>query len=106
MCDIWANKCAQAGGSVHLDVLEWMSKAALDIIGVAGALQVLPTEWCVCNPAGFGYEFGALSEFGEPNELADAFEKVFRTNSGGTMRMILHNYFPFLRYITVRPCCS
>ncbi|SCV68844.1 BQ2448_965 [Microbotryum intermedium] len=49
-------------GEVVLDVLKWLSKLTLDTIGVAG----------------FGYDFGALSE--TSSELASAFQEVL---SGG-----------------------
>ncbi|KZV96634.1 cytochrome P450 [Exidia glandulosa HHB12029] len=83
--EIWYNKCIEAGGSVKLNALHWMSKATLDAIGKAG----------------FDYEFGTLNETGETNELAEAFEQVFRTDFTvyQQMRVMMNDRFPLLRAI-------
>ncbi|KZV96656.1 cytochrome P450 [Exidia glandulosa HHB12029] len=83
--DIWLNKCVEAGGSVQIDAMEWMSKATLDAIGKAG----------------FDYEFGTLNETGETNELALAFERIFRTDMKPheQRRMLLNNAIPLLRWL-------
>ena len=44
--EIWTNKCIDAGGTVRLDALDWMSKATLDAIGKAG--QFSPTHSRLC----------------------------------------------------------
>ncbi|EJD37731.1 cytochrome P450 [Auricularia subglabra TFB-10046 SS5] len=86
MCDIWRNICAQsASGSTHVNVMQWLSKTTLDIIGVAG----------------FGYDLGALKEVPEPNELADAFAKIFRTE-GKPLNLTWRGNLPFLSYILPR----
>ncbi|KZV81802.1 cytochrome P450 [Exidia glandulosa HHB12029] len=83
--EIWHNKCIEAGGSVKLDVLHWISQATLDAIGKAG----------------FDYDFGTLNETGETNELAEVFEQVFRTDFTlfQQMRLMLNETFPLLRAI-------
>ncbi|KAG9120093.1 hypothetical protein FRC07_004564, partial [Ceratobasidium sp. 392] len=51
-----------------IDVLQWLSYATLDIIGVAG----------------FGYEFNSLRD-GDEDALAKAFSKVFDTDEDDTL---------------------
>lgn len=46
-------------GEATIDVIEWLSRATLDIIGLAG----------------FSYEFDAISQ-GETNELVRAFKEL------------------------------
>ena len=36
--DIWAAESAKQGGTGRVDVLSWLSKMALDVIGLAGVL--------------------------------------------------------------------
>lgn len=83
MCDIWANKCMEAGGTARLDAMEWLSKAALDIIGRAG----------------FDYQIGSLNETGWKSELAEAFEQLLRTDTSTNdfTRNMINNHFPILR---------
>lgn len=58
--DAWLNKLSESpSGEVRIDVLEWLSRATLDIIGLAG----------------FNYNFNAIAA-GETNELAQAFKTV------------------------------
>ncbi|KAH9937781.1 cytochrome P450 [Epithele typhae] len=47
--------------SLRIDVLKWLSRATLDIIGLAG----------------FNYEFNAINPRGPPNELSEAFGQIF-----------------------------
>jgi hypothetical protein len=35
--DIWADESAMQGGTGRIDVLPWLSKMTLDVIGLAGA---------------------------------------------------------------------
>nr|ASN66820.1 Cyp5139R1 [Phaffia rhodozyma] len=65
----------------RIDVLEWIGRATLDIIGRAG----------------FDYHFNALKT--EYNELADAFQKMFVHGSDVTLLLVLQNFFPFLKFI-------
>ncbi|KAG8928313.1 hypothetical protein FRC01_006128 [Tulasnella sp. 417] len=58
--DLWKTEVINTGdGSQTIDVLGWLSRATLDIIGEAG----------------FGYQFNALVD--ESNELSGAFNKIF-----------------------------
>lgn len=86
--EIWHGKCIEAGGTARVDVLSWMSKAALDAIGKAG----------------FDYELGNLNENenGAKTEMAAALEGVFRTDATALeqARALLDDYFPLLRAIS------
>jgi len=82
--DIWSSniaKNAKVVGSVPIDVLSWLSRTALDIIGLAG----------------FNYKFDTLNTEEKPNELSEAFQTVFQTNTELTFVLVLRNMFPFLR---------
>ncbi|KZV95952.1 cytochrome P450 [Exidia glandulosa HHB12029] len=83
--EIWYNKCIEAGGSVQLNALYWLSKATLDAIGKAG----------------FDYEFETLNEGGKMNELAEAFEQLFRSDQTvlEQMRDMMEEHLPLLRAI-------
>ncbi|EJD37708.1 cytochrome P450 [Auricularia subglabra TFB-10046 SS5] len=85
MCEIWTNKCTDAGGTARIDAMEWLSKAALDIIGRAG----------------FDHLIGALDENGQKSELAEAFEQLLRTDTSSTdfTRNMINNHFPLLRTV-------
>ncbi|KIJ60286.1 hypothetical protein HYDPIDRAFT_117364 [Hydnomerulius pinastri MD-312] len=61
------------------NILTWLSKATLDVIGVAG----------------FGYQFNALA--GENDELADAYHLIFTTAKKLQLRTILETWVPLLR---------
>ena len=39
--DIWAAESSKQGGVGRIDVLSWLSRATLDIIGLAGALMLM-----------------------------------------------------------------
>ncbi|KAG6861475.1 hypothetical protein C0995_016254 [Termitomyces sp. Mi166 len=81
--DIWAVDIAKEGGVGRIEVLSWLSRATLDIIGLAG----------------FNYKFDALNENHEQNELNAAFSTIF--HAGTTMSLIpmLKTLFPPLRFL-------
>ncbi|KAJ7670063.1 cytochrome P450 [Mycena polygramma] len=82
--DIWAAQAANGGGVARVEVLSWLSKATLDIIGLAG----------------FNYNINALgaSEGAAQNELAEAFEAVFAAETGGfSVIRFFQLRFPVLR---------
>ncbi|EJD39033.1 cytochrome P450 [Auricularia subglabra TFB-10046 SS5] len=81
--EVWYNKCIEAGGSVRLNAIEWLSKATLASIGKAG----------------FDYDFNTLNEHAPKNELAEAFDKVFRADEspGVILRVLLNAQFPILK---------
>ncbi|KAJ6506844.1 cytochrome P450 [Mycena sanguinolenta] len=81
--DIWAAQASN--GTVRVEVLSWLSKATLDIIGLAG----------------FNYSIDSLgaSESASKNELAEAFEAVFAAETGFSIGGFLQMIFPVLRGI-------
>ncbi|KII86568.1 hypothetical protein PLICRDRAFT_113427 [Plicaturopsis crispa FD-325 SS-3] len=76
--DTWL-KMAQETPAPRVDALSWLSRATLDIIGLAG----------------FGYTFNSLAN--EDNELANAFSVIFSTARKFRVMTILQVWFPFLR---------
>ncbi|PPQ72759.1 hypothetical protein CVT24_012799 [Panaeolus cyanescens] len=83
--DVWLSEGAkEPGGKAQIDALAWLSRMTLDTIGLAG----------------FNYDFDALSDNPEKNELNKAFSTVFKTGSGGTYYIrILRGLFPSLRWL-------
>ncbi|KIK95802.1 hypothetical protein PAXRUDRAFT_826654 [Paxillus rubicundulus Ve08.2h10] len=78
--DIWiqlANEDSQRTSPI--DVLTWLSRATLDVIGAAG----------------FGYHFNALA--GQSDELANAYHLIFTTAKKLQLRTILETWIPLLR---------
>ncbi|CAE7156988.1 unnamed protein product [Rhizoctonia solani] len=79
--DIWLEILKESPDGT-INVLSWLSRATLDIIGAAG----------------FDHHFNSLDGDDE-DELSAAFKKVFQSGrSPGTLAM-LANIFPLLRYI-------
>ncbi|KAG5639423.1 hypothetical protein H0H81_002291 [Sphagnurus paluster] len=65
----------------RIDVLSWLARATLDVIGEAG----------------FGYRFDALSSQATHNELSAAFAVIFSTARKFRVMTILQAWFPVLR---------
>ncbi|KAF7375729.1 hypothetical protein MSAN_00462400 [Mycena sanguinolenta] len=87
--DIWATQVAKSDtGVARVEVLSWLSKATLDIIGLAG----------------FNYKINALGaeEGAAPNELAEAFETLFAAESGFSVMRFFQTRFRILRYIPLK----
>ncbi|KAJ7458475.1 cytochrome P450 [Mycena latifolia] len=86
--DIWAAQAATNGGVARVEVLSWLSKATLDIIGLAG----------------FNYRINALgaAKDAAPDELAAAFEAVFSAETGVSLFRIIQFRFRILRHISTR----
>ncbi|KAJ6577019.1 cytochrome P450 [Mycena vulgaris] len=61
--DIWMRQIADDSGSSRVDVLAWLRKMTLDVIGQAG----------------FNYQFNAMEPKGHPNELDQAFTHLFHS---------------------------
>ncbi|KAJ7611688.1 cytochrome P450 [Roridomyces roridus] len=82
--DAWSLQAANSGGIVRLDALSWLSRATLDIIGLAG----------------FNYHFNALSQEDESStELGAAFSTIFRVGLATSPLRILKMFFPVFRFI-------
>jgi hypothetical protein len=65
---------------VELEVISWLSRCTLDIIGLAG----------------FGYTFNALASDGKPNELLSAFRALFEPDA---VRSVLNMVIPGFRHL-------
>jgi len=81
--DLWNTEVSKAGEPARINVLNSMSKATLDVIGLAG----------------FNYNFDSLNTEGKPNELHKAFETMFRSLTGFSFLPLLKAYLPLLRII-------
>ncbi|QRV98591.1 cytochrome P450 family protein [Ceratobasidium sp. AG-Ba] len=80
--DIWLSLVKSGPeNTTVIDVLPWLSRATLDIIGAAG----------------FDYHFNALD--GEENELAEAFGKIFEAGPELSVLVLLKTFFPVLKII-------
>ncbi|KAL0064343.1 hypothetical protein AAF712_008789 [Marasmius tenuissimus] len=78
--DAWTSQIQKGDGSkAEVDVLHWLSRMTLDVIGQAG----------------FNYQFNAVS--GKYNPLNEAFSKVFSSGNFMTPSVILKLMFPPLR---------
>ncbi|KAJ7154082.1 cytochrome P450 [Mycena filopes] len=90
--DIWAAHAARDGGVARVEVVSWLSKATLDIIGLAG----------------FNYDINALgAQDGDaPDELAEAFETAVNGETKFNIIRFLQFVFPVLQRIPVKPTKS
>ncbi|KAF8953061.1 cytochrome P450 [Flammula alnicola] len=79
--DIWEEESNKEGTNGRVEVLSWLSKMTLDVIGLAG----------------FNYKFDALS--GEKNELNEAFTAIFRYRTRRSIIPTLRGMFPVLRFL-------
>ncbi|KAJ6558119.1 cytochrome P450 monooxygenase [Mycena capillaripes] len=80
--DIWAIQAANAEGGARVDVLSWLSKATLDIIGLAG----------------FNYNFNNLSAE-NTSELGEAFKIMFQSGLKMNLIRVLQTWVPIFRFI-------
>ncbi|KAJ7480942.1 cytochrome P450 [Mycena latifolia] len=72
--DIWAAQVAEEKAAGHIEVLSWLKRMTLDVIGQAG----------------FNYQFEALDANGKSNELHHAFKELFdspQANRNGAFRL-------------------
>jgi hypothetical protein len=104
--DIWlaqadAHTRDSSTTSPRVDALMWLSRATLDIIGLAGTPYFLTSLLSLISPPGFGYNFNSVQNAasGTPveNELANAFSIIFSTARKFRTITVLQVWFPFLR---------
>ncbi|KAJ7679608.1 cytochrome P450 [Mycena rosella] len=83
--DIWAAEAAKNGGVARVEILSWLSKATLDMIGLAG----------------FNYRINALGtdDNDTPDELAEAFESLVHSETNFSLIRFLQFRFPIFRPI-------
>ncbi|KAI0688229.1 cytochrome P450 [Cytidiella melzeri] len=80
--DRWLDEIEKSSAdNAHVDAMSWLSKATLDIIGLAG----------------FNYNFDALSPDVETNELNEAFNTIFTTQGRLNLFVVLQAMLPILR---------
>ncbi|KAJ7085247.1 cytochrome P450 [Mycena belliarum] len=84
--DIWKAKAAQNGGSARVEAMSDITKATLDIIGLAG----------------FNHNINALGTRSDdaPDPLASAFETLSASERQFNLWRNLQGVYPILRYIT------
>ncbi|PFH52487.1 hypothetical protein AMATHDRAFT_74271 [Amanita thiersii Skay4041] len=81
--DVWGAEVTKKEGVARVDVLSWLSRMTLDVIGLAG----------------FNYKFDALASDPESNELNKAFATLFKAGSKMTIIPIIRGLFPALRFL-------
>ncbi|KAJ7068560.1 cytochrome P450 [Mycena amicta] len=86
--DILIKQASQHGGSAPVEILSWLSKVSLDIIGLAG----------------FNYNIHALEsdENSVPDELIEAFDRLCDLQAGISITRFIQHQFPILRYLPSR----
>jgi len=81
--DVWSSMTAASEHAIRIDVMPWLSRMTLDVIGLAG----------------FNYEFDALNSNVKPNELNQAFSVMFSAGQAVSILPILKDRIPLLRWI-------
>lgn len=100
--DKWASEIRKEGSGGRIEVLSWLSKMTLDVIGLAGMILSLHRKSRIVHlpslrPLGFGYTFNALSD--KKSALNDAFSAVFESATDVTLILVLRTMFKVLRFI-------
>ncbi|KZT05295.1 cytochrome P450 [Laetiporus sulphureus 93-53] len=94
LCDIWRAEISKYGEPARVDVLSGLSKATLDVIGLAG----------------FNYHFDTLNPEGKGTELSQAFDVMFGSLSDVAIDFLrlFKVFIPPLRifYTDEDGCCS
>jgi hypothetical protein len=80
--DVWMDMVKETGSN-RVNVLQWLTKMTLDVIGLAG----------------FNYHFNSLNNNGERNELNEAFEALFKTQDTLPILPIIASLIPALRVL-------
>ncbi|KAG2159211.1 cytochrome P450 [Suillus bovinus] len=80
--DVWSTMTVSEHAA-RIDVMPWLSKMTLDVIGLAG----------------FNYEFNALNATDTPNELNQAFSVMFSASQQISILPMLKAWIPLLRWI-------
>jgi len=83
----------------RIDVLGWLSRATLDIIGLTGhSIHNFCAYLLTLVVTGFGYTFNSLSPASTAKEpLADAFRTIFSVEEKFEVINVLRIWVPFLR---------
>ncbi|OBZ66502.1 hypothetical protein A0H81_13684 [Grifola frondosa] len=81
--DVWKAEIDKQGEPARIEVLSWLGRMTLDVIGLAG----------------FNYVFDALDVTKKPNELTMAFREIFDSSVQITIYGILRNFLPILQIL-------
>jgi hypothetical protein len=95
--DIWLVESLKHSGSSRIDVLSWLNKLTLDVIGLAGACVTWMLIVGLTRYTGFNYNFEALSN--KQTELNDALVAIFKADSKPSVIPMLKTRIPFLRFL-------
>ena len=113
LCDILSSEISKDPAATttgaRLDVMSWLNRTTLDIIGLAGKMSPVSGRMgCHSSWLGFNYNFDALNANKKPNELNEAFATMFSTGQRPTILHILQAQFPLLRILvsTMSNLCS
>ncbi|PPQ82383.1 hypothetical protein CVT25_008344 [Psilocybe cyanescens] len=79
--EVWKREVNKQGESGRVEVLSWLSKMTLDVIGQAG----------------FNYKFDALAN--SKSELNDAFSTLFQSSTRMTIIPLIKAFVPALRFL-------
>ncbi|KAJ7243063.1 cytochrome P450 [Mycena rebaudengoi] len=82
--DLWLGEAAKNGGVGNVNAVSWLSKATLDIIGLAG----------------FNYKFNSLDPSAARDEFDEAFSTITSTQVG--FMTLIQAHFPVFRAIPRR----
>ena len=99
---MWAAESSKESNG-RLDVLSWLGKMTLDVIGLAG-VSILSD--CSARPLyrsnfflGFDYQFEGLTNGPKENELNRALSTVFRPRTSMPLIPMLRGMVPLLRFL-------
>jgi len=88
---------------VRIDILPWLARTTLDIIGLAGVFNRFPSlsfqSLSHFQMPGFNYRFDALNTTNTVNELNQAFVTMFKAGRELTLLPVLQTIIPPLRII-------
>ena len=78
-----------------------MTRTTLDIIGLAGNLSCLSSHRCylTVTSSGFNYNFNALTNDPEANELMKSFSALFKAGQSPSIIPLLETVYPLLRFL-------
>ncbi|KAJ7885368.1 cytochrome P450 [Mycena leptocephala] len=91
--DILASQMTQSG-TTRIDILTWLSKATLDIIGLAGKFSFF-------SATGFNYNFNSLASENQ-TELGAAFSTIFHAGMRMDFIRALQTWIPAFRFIRTK----
>ena len=107
--DIWSAEIVKHDGVAPIEGLSWMSRATLDIIGLAGKIILsVHNHIDVINakPPAFNYQFNALAGDPEKNELMKSFSTIFKAGQKPSVIPMLKAMYPSLRFLVCINICS